>query len=279
MLDKKVKIKEIRDLGARNFLLTLAAREQAALIRPGQFVMVKCSDELDSEPLLRRPFSVFDARPRSVGGRPAGLDILVKIVGSGTARLAELRRGDEVHALGPQGRPFEVETALSARTRTACLVAGGVGIAALLLLARELQAAGISPVLFYGGRSEADLVLREEFEALGIETVYATEDGSRGLRGFVTLALEQYLKGRTRTEYRVYACGPWGMMRAAHEVAARYRVPCEVSLEARMGCSLGACMGCVVRSWDAAGEEVYLRVCQEGPVMPSGAVDWETPPL
>src|SRR5262245_43853288 len=138
MLDKKVKIKEIRDLGARNFLLTLAAREQAALTRPGQFVMVKCADELDSEPLLRRPLGVFDARPRASAGRPAGLDILVKVVGSGTSRLADLRRGDEVYALGPQGRPFEVGTAVEARTRTACLIAGGVGIAALLLLAREL---------------------------------------------------------------------------------------------------------------------------------------------
>jgi dihydroorotate dehydrogenase electron transfer subunit len=279
MLDKRVKVKEIRELGARNHLLVLAARDQAALTRPGQFVMLKCADSLDEEPLLRRPFSIFDARPRSTGGRGPGIDVLVKVVGTGTARLAALRPGDEVWALGPQGRPFDTSAAVRDRTRTACLVAGGVGIAALLLLARELAGAGVVPVLFYGGRTEADLVLREAFEALGIETVYTTEDGSRGMRGQVTTALDQYLKGRTRTDYRIYACGPWGMMRAAHVVAERHRLPCDVSLEARMGCSLGACMGCVVRSWDAAGEEEYLRVCQEGPVMASRAVDWETPPL
>lgn len=279
MLDKKIKLKEIRELGALNYLLTLASPEQARLVRPGQFVMVKCTDEVDDNPLLRRPFSVFDARKRAGREGAAGIDILVKNVGAGTRRLAELGVGDEVYVLGPQGRPFDIDRAVSGGTRTACLVAGGVGIAAFLLLARALKQRRIAPILFYGGRSRADLVLRDEFEALGIETHYTTEDGSAGARGLVTSAVETYLRGRDPAGCRIYACGPWGMMKAAHEVALRAGVPCEVSLEARMGCSLGACMGCVIRGWDESGEEQFLRVCLEGPVMASTTVDWDTPPM
>ena len=278
MLDMKVEVRDVRDLGARNYLLTLRSPEQARLVRPGQFLMVKCSDDVDATPLLRRPFSVYQVRAERQGRRPALIDLLVKNVGAGTRALTELAAGDEVFALGPQGLPFDVERAASG-VRIAALVAGGVGIAALYLLASELRRKGSTPVLFYGGRSAADLVLREDFEALGLETFYTTEDGSAGAPGLVTTALERFLRTTGRAGVRVYCCGPWGMMKATHEIAARLRVPCDVSLEARMGCSLGACMGCVVRTLDEAGQEQYLRVCQEGPVMPSSIVDWNTPPL
>jgi len=279
MLDNKVKVKEIRDLGARNYLLTLSAPEQARLTRPGQFVMVKCTGEIDGSPLLRRPFSVFDIRRQPRTGRATGLDLLVKDVGLGSRRLAHLRAGDQVWVLGPQGRPFQISAEMRNRTSAACLVAGGIGVAALYLLARSLLSQDVKPSLFYGGRSVADLVLREHFEALGVETYIATEDGSCGDRGLVTLPLERFLERRSRAGLRIYACGPWGMMKAVHEQAVRHRVPCEVSLEARMGCSLGACMGCVVRGRDQTGEEQYLRVCLEGPIFDSRVVDWETPPL
>ena len=279
MLDKKIKVKEIRDLGASNYLLTLSSPEQARLAQPGQFVMLKCSGDVDDNPLLRRPFSIFDVHPHPRTGRPNGLDLLVKNVGAGTRRLAALRSGDMIHVLGPQGRPFHVSQEMRGRVSSAALVAGGVGIAAIYLLTRSLMAQRITPVLFYGGRGVADLVLREYFERLEIECIYTTEDGSCGERGFVTVPVERFLKGRPRTDVRLYACGPWGMMRAVHELAVRYHTPCEVSLEARMGCSLGACMGCVIRAWDDQGQEQYLRVCMEGPVMSSRTVDWETYPF
>lgn len=279
MLDKKVKVKEIQDLGAGNFLLALGSPDQAKLSRPGQFVMVKCSGDIEENPLLRRPFSIFDIRRHPGSGNPVALEILVKDIGYGTRRLCRLRPKDEVHVLGPQGRCFVIPESMKDRKHTACLVAGGVGIAALLLLARELLGCGVRPVLFYGGRREADLVLRANFERLGIEARYTTEDGSFGERGLVTEALERFLRGRPPALNRVYACGPWGMMKAAHEVSTRQRVCCEVSLEARMGCSLGACMGCVVHGWDESGEDQYLRVCLEGPVMQSRHIDWEMPPL
>ncbi len=279
MLDIKAKIKQVKELGCANYLLTLRSPQQARLVQPGQFVMLKCSVDIDSNPLLRRPFSVFDVHPDARTGRPTGLDLLVKDVGTGSHQLAILQAGEEISALGPQGRPFQLSGEMRNRVGGACLVAGGVGIAALYLLARKLLSIGVPPTLFYGGRSAADLVLRDYFERLDIETFFVTEDGSHGEPGLVTAPLERFLKIRSRSNLRIYACGPWAMMRATHELALRYGVPCEVSLEARMGCSLGACMGCVVRVWDEKQEEQYIRVCQEGPVMNSRIVDWETPPF
>ena len=279
MLDRKVRVKAIENLGASDYFLTLSAPEQARLTLPGQFVMLKCAEEIDGLPLLRRPFSIFDTHPNARTGRPAGLDLLVKDVGTGSHRLTALRPGQEIRVLGPQGRPFQVPVGAKNRPGAACLVAGGVGIAALYILACKLLASNVTPCLFYGGRSSADLVLRDYFERLGIEVCYATEDGSLGERGLVTAPLANFLRLHSRSVVRVFACGPWAMMKAVHELASRHRVSCEVSLEARMGCSLGACMGCVIHGWDASGEQQFLRVCLEGPIMDSRRVDWDTPPL
>jgi len=279
MLDRKVKVKEIRDLGSRNYLLTLNASEQANMTRPGQFFMLKCVECIDENPLLRRPLSAFNIHRHPRSGKPTGLDFLVKDVGSGTHKLATMIPGTEIYCLGPQGHCFQAPFETQSRSARAYLVAGGVGIAALYLLAQQLISQNVKPALIYGGRNVGDLVLRECFERLGIETAYTTEDGSCGERGVVTLALERLLKVKGRKEARIYACGPWGMMKAVHELALRYHLPCDVSLEARMGCSLGACMGCVIHASDQKGKSQYIRVCQEGPVMSSRIVDWETRPI
>jgi dihydroorotate dehydrogenase electron transfer subunit len=279
MLDKKARVQGVKDLGSRNYLLTLNSPEQARLTRPGQFVMVKCSEDVCQDPLLRRPLSVFNIHRNSRTGRPLHLELLIKDVGVGTHKLVRLKRGDEVYTLGPQGHPFETDSDMSKTVRVACLVAGGVGIAALFLLARKLISLDVTPVLFYGGRTVRDLILKEYFENLGIEAFYTTEDGSHGERGMVTLPLEAFLREKGHLGLRIYACGPWAMMRAAHLLAVRNKIGCEVSLEARMGCSVGACLGCVIRALDDDGEEQYLRVCQEGPIMSSRIVDWDTPPL
>ena len=279
MLDKKVKLKDIRDLGARNYLLTISTPEQARLVRPGQFIMLKCVEDADDNPLLRRPFTIFNIHRQTRSGKPAGLELLVKDVGMGTHRLVHSSPGQAFNCLGPQGRGFQISADMRNRVELACLIAGGVGIAPLFLLAQALLAQNVKPVLFYGGASIEDLVLREYFERLGMEIFYSTEDGSFGERGVITQPAGEYLKAHARKNVRVYACGPWGMMKAAHLLAVQNNLQCEVSLEARMGCSLGACLGCVVRSRDHQGEEQYLRVCQDGPVMSSRLIDWDTIPL
>jgi dihydroorotate dehydrogenase electron transfer subunit len=279
MLDRRVKVKDVRALGAANYLLTLSSPEQARLARPGQFLMVKCCEDVDENPLLRRPFSIFAVHYHGRTGNPIGLEILVKDVGIGTHKLVQVLPGQELYALGPQGHAFQIPKETGKEGRFACLVAGGVGIAALYLLARELSVAGVAPVLFYGARTSAELVLRDYFERLGIRICYATEDGSLGEQGLVTAPLERFLKEHGRQDLKIYACGPWAMMRAAHALAHEYSVPCDVSLEARMGCSLGACMGCVVQATSDSTHARFIRVCVEGPVMNSRMIDWEHPPL
>jgi dihydroorotate dehydrogenase electron transfer subunit len=279
MLDKKAKVKSIRDLGARNYLLTLSTPEQARLVRPGQFIMLKCVENVDENPLLRRPFTIFNIHRQARSGKPAGLELLVKDVGYGTHRLVQVHPGETLDCLGPQGRGFQVSSEMRNRTEMACLVAGGVGIAPFYLLAQNLIAQNVKPVLFYGSANAADLVLREYFERLGIDVVYTTEDGSFGERGLVIQPLAQFLKTHARKAIRLYACGPWGMMKAVHALSVQHNLQCDVSLEARMGCSLGACLGCVIRSRNHQGEEQYIRVCQDGPVMNSRAVDWDTVPI
>ncbi len=279
MLDTEAKIKSVRDLGARNYLLTLQTPEQARLARPGQFVMLKCADSLRELPLLRRPFSIFNIDRQARTGRPSGLELLVKDVGTGTRKLVQYRPGERIRCLGPLGRGFQISPGLRNRAPAACLVAGGIGIAPMFMLAQGLKAQNIRPVLFYGGATAADLVLRDRFERLEIDIVCTTEDGSLGERGIVTQPLERFLKTQSRKDIRLYACGPWRMMKTVHEQAVQNDLPCEVSLEARMGCALGACLGCVIRTKDQLGEEQYIRVCQEGPVMDSRLVDWDTVPI
>jgi dihydroorotate dehydrogenase electron transfer subunit len=279
MLDKKVKVKDLRDLGARNYLLTVNAPEQARLVRPGQFIMLKCVEPVDENPLLRRPFTIFNIHRSARSGRADGLELLIKDVGLGTRKLTQVRPGQMLACLGPQGHGFQVTSEMRHRVSTACLVAGGVGIAPLYLLAQSLLAQNVKPVLFYGGARTADLVLREYFERLGIEIFCTTEDGSFGERGVVTQPFSQFLKTNTRKETRVYACGPWGMMKAIHGISVQANLQCEVSLEARMGCALGACLGCVIGSKDREGEAQFLRVCQDGPVMNSRVIDWDTVPV
>jgi dihydroorotate dehydrogenase electron transfer subunit len=279
MLDKKVKIKSIRNLGSNNYLMTVSSSEQARLIRPGQFVMLKCVVGVNENPLLRRPFTVFNTSTHARSGRPAGLELLIKDVGAGTRKLVRMKPGQMIHCLGPQGNGFKVSSEMKNRLEMACLVAGGVGIAPFYMLAQSLMQLNVKPILFYGGATLSDLVLREYFERLGMDTYYSTEDGSFGERGLVTQPVVKFMNKHGHRNMRVYACGPWGMMKAVHKLSAQKKLQCDVSLEARMGCSLGACLGCVVRSRDRSGEEQYLRVCQEGPVLDSRLIDWDTEPV
>jgi len=174
MLDRKAKVKDIRDLGARNYLLSLTTPEQARLVRPGQFIMLKCVEEVEENPLLRRPFTIFNISRSARSGKPVGLELLVKDVGSGTRKLARVHTGEMLDCFGPQGHGFQVSAEIRNRVETACLVAGGVGIAPLYLLAQSLLSQNVKPVLFYGGAGIADLVLRDYFERLGVEISYAT---------------------------------------------------------------------------------------------------------
>lgn len=233
--------------------------EGALDVRAGQFAMVR-SETWGHAPLLPRPMSLLTG-----GRRPS---ILIKVVGEGTRRMAAASSGEPFAVLAPLGKAWSEVPA----GHRPVLVAGGVGVAPLLFLAREIEArGGERPLVLYGGRTAADLPLSEELAAVS-ELVVATEDGSRGTKGRVTALLAATLgeAGVHKGPIKVYTCGPHGMMAAVAAMCAEQGVACEVSLETPMGCGYGVCLGCPV----ARAGGGFLYACMEGPCVGAEKVDW-----
>lgn len=292
MHDDIVAIVENRPLTGGHYLLSLDAPRQASAVRPGQFAMLRILGR--SDVLLRRPMSIFDVLPAvgrggqgprrapqsgqksRTGQKTRILQLLYKAVGRGTRLMAELEKGDKVGLLAPLGHGFfEEEYLPRARQADEILhVAGGIGIAALLLPAKRLSELGFKQRLFFGARSQADLVGTAEFKPLVRAILRATENGSVGHHGYVTQPLEQYLAAHPDKKFLLFACGPAPMLRATVDLANRFRQPCLVSMENRMGCGLGACLGCCVRV-NSEGHEAYQRVCTEGPVFWADKIVWK----
>jgi dihydroorotate dehydrogenase electron transfer subunit len=246
-------------------VLALAAPEIARDAQPGQFVMVKPGGRLD--PLLRRPFSIFELLRD--GGRVIGLSLLSKRIGVSTELLFDARPGDRILCLGPLGKPF---VPVDPPTE-AWMVAGGVGLAPFATLAEALTRRGTPTTLYYGGRRASDLFYVNVFERLGVQLVLATEDGSQGVHGRVTVPLERDLRAHDRHAL-VYACGPEPMLAAVVRLAAATGRPSQVSVERVMGCGLGGCYSCVI-PMRTGGHSHLVRSCLAGPVFAGDTIDWD----
>lgn len=245
-------------LGSGIYRLTLQAPDIAAAARPGQFVMLRVAEGLD--PLLRRPFSIH--RTTAAGH----IQLLFKVVGRGTSRLAVAAAGQQLDLLGPLGHGFTV-----AGDGDLCLVGGGMGIAPLLFLSERLLLQRFTGhiTLLLGGRTGDELApLVAPFEALGLKVLTATDDGSLGHHGLVTDLLTSL---GPKTNRRVYACGPYPMMRTVAGQCAERGWDCQVSMETMMACGLAACLGCALPR--AAGEG-YLHACKQGPVFEAKELLW-----
>lgn len=229
--------------------------------------MVKAGDRL--EPLLRRPFSVFEVLREE--GKTVGLSLLSKRIGPSTRLLFDAKPGDGVQCLGPLGRPF----APVAAPDEAWLVAGGVGLAPFATLAEVLRARNAPVKLYYGARRAAELFYLDLFERLGVDLVLATEDGSRGDRGRVTVPLERDLRGRAgKSNVMIYACGPEPMLAEVSRLSAVHGSPCQVSVERVMGCGIGGCYSCVIPIKTAHGTWHHVRSCLAGPVFRGDEIKW-----
>jgi dihydroorotate dehydrogenase electron transfer subunit len=250
-------------------VLALAAPAIAAASQPGQFVMVKAAAGCD--PLLRRPFSVFEIL-RDSGATATGLTILSKRIGASTRLLYDAKPGDRIACLGPLGRPFTIVDAAS----EAWMVAGGVGLAPFATLAESLRARGVRTALFYGARTARELFHLDFFRALGVELVLTTEDGTAGETGRVVAPLDRRLASRSRdAAVMIYACGPEGMLAATARVAVKHDRPCQVSVERVMGCGLGGCYSCVVPMRGEHGGVHQVRSCIAGPVLAADQIIWQ----
>lgn len=258
--------------------LTLAAEEIAISCSPGQFVHVLCNAHSQSyDPLLRRPFSIHFADPQA-----GTIVILYEIRGRGTQILSTKQEGDQVDIIGPLGRGFQIPESHDGEF---WLVGGGIGVAPLYFLLRSLQSKyGRECIRFLVGARTCDSVLcRHEFAAHCSQLFVSTDDGSEGYAGFVTALTEECLSREASLRNPIiYACGPMPMLKEVAAISRRWNLQCQVSLETKMACGLGACMGCAVklRACEEPGASddsnfKYALSCVEGPVFSADEIIWE----
>ena len=237
--------------------------------QPGQFVHVQVSRFHD--PLLRRPLSIARISPED-----EEITVLFRVQGQGTALLAEAVPGSRLSVLGPLGQGFSVPA-----QGELWLVAGGIGAFPLYALAAAARERGLRVRLFWGGENASFLAAAglESWQELGVEVCLATMDESLGYGGLITEVLAEHirsLRDRDQTDFpKVAACGPHGMLRAVAAQCVAAGLSLEVSLEERMGCAVGACLGCVATVRDQEGNVRRAKVCKDGPVFRGEEVVWD----
>ena len=250
-----LKVVSVEHINDKYVLIKLTQSDHLPEMLPGQFVEVR----VDGSPstFLRRPISI-----NFVDYDTNQLWLLVAAIGDGTRRMAQLKAGDVLNCMFPLGNCFTMPENASQKI---LLVGGGVGVAPLLYFGKKLRDAGIAPIFLLGARSKKDLLLLDEFNKYGRVCV-TTEDGSMGEKGFVTnhSVLNEVAFDRIAT------CGPKPMMAAVAKYAKAKNIECEVSLENKMACGLGACLCCVEKT-----TEGNVCVCKEGPVVNIKKLLWQ----
>ncbi len=211
---------------------------------PGQFINIKLSGFY-----LRRPISVYDCNETAV-------TIIYKVVGQGTEKMSQLAVGEKLDILTGLGNGFDLERCGD----SVLLIGGGVGVPPMYYLAKKLIEAGKTVTMIMGFNKESEIFCKEEFEALGVKTIVTTVDGSAGIRGFVTNALDE-------VEYdHICTCGPEPMLKAVYDAS---KTSGQFSFEERMGCGFGACMGCSCKTKYGS-----KRICKDGPVLVKEEIIW-----
>jgi len=236
---------------------------------PGQFVMIRPTR--GSGPLLSRPLSIYHfVRNQD----HVILELLYRVMGQGTELLAQLTKAAEVNILGPLGRGFRIEKARSHRI----LLAGGMGVAPITFLADYLEgrvAGKHELTICLGAKSCAEIVGMERIKGVQGLLNIATDDGSLGSCGLVTDLLPDFTQGCDPRKTMIFACGPMAMLKTLAKQLAPTGIPCQVSIEERMACGLGACLGCAVTIHDRRGKRLQKSVCKDGPVFNIKDICWD----
>ena len=246
---------DVEHINEKYVLIRLTHNDTLPEMRPGQFVEVR----VDGSPstFLRRPISI-----NNVDREKNELHLLVATIGDGTRKLATLTTGDTLNVMLPLGNGF---TLPATPERKHLLVGGGVGVAPLLYLGKAIKEMGGEPTFLLGARSAKDLLIVDEFKKYG-RVFITTEDGSVGEKGFVT----NHSILQKETFDLISTCGPKPMMVAISKFAEKANTECEVSLENKMACGLGACLCCVEKTQDKG----HICVCTEGPVINARRLEW-----
>lgn len=234
------------------YQLVIHAPEIASCAKCGQFVHILCGEGN----FLRRPISICDVDAPH-------LRIVFQVKGEGTKWLSERKAADKLDLLGPRGRGFDLAK-LGAKP---VFIGGGIGVPPMLYATKCAQNAGAKPSAILGFRSQSAVILEEDFAC---PATVCTDDGSYGVHGFVSDVLKQQAAGFTG----VAACGPKPMLKAIAAIAKQAGLPCQVSMEERMGCGIGACLVCACALNAENGETRYGHVCKDGPVFDAEEVQW-----
>lgn len=239
-----------------NIKMRLEERHIADTALPGQFVNILCSS--DNNLVLRRPISIMDANPEK-----GYFDIAFEIRGEGTKLLSKFKTGMKVNVMGPLGNGFEI----SESYKNIAIVGGGIGIYPLYFLARKYSLINID--IFMGYQCAEKVVLGDEFEREGCKLYLSTDDGSRGHKGYIP---ELFENNNELGKYDItFICGPEIMSRKIVETVRKYKGKCQVSIEERMGCGIGACLVCTCEI-EKDGVKSRARVCKDGPVFDGNIV-------
>ena len=253
MYDEVITILENKKINAEYFKLVFSSAKLAKNVKAGQFLNLQIENHQGL--LLRRPFSYY----RVNGSK---IEVLYEILGKGTALLSEKRKGHQLKALGPLGVPF---TQKLKKGQKRVLVAGGVGVPPLMYLAETVKESRENQFLLIGCRSKKEVMPKSELAKIKGKVLYATNDGSYGVKGFVTVLLHEIIKKENPKSLFIQTCGPHAMMNAVMNVAKEFGVEGEASIDERMACGVGACLGCVVETKDG-----FKTSCVEGPVFSFG---------
>ena len=242
--------------------IELAAIELSKKFNPGQFVQVQVQENT-TDPFLRIPLAIHATSPR-------GIKLLYKVVGRGTETLSNKAKGSSINLLGPLGNGFTTDQAIKNKKAVAFIVGGGHGIAPLYSLVQFLRQNKIPVESFVGAGSCEEILCETNLKKCGAGVCLATENGTKGHRGFVTELLEKSIKNNKEKEIAVFACGPRPMLKEVARICKKTDTPAQVSLDAYMACGIGACKGCAIATKDG-----YKLVCKDGPIFDAQEIDWE----
>lgn len=259
-------------VGPEHYLMRVQAPEISKLAKPGQFVHVRCNQQMD--PLMRRPLSLH-----GIDHDQGTISLLYQVVGRGTRLMAEMPVGARIDVMGPLGRGFTIPEGVV----RVMVIGGGIGAAPLFPLVQALRYHNIRQSVLLGARSADYIIGARQLSALDVKVETATDDGSMGHHGFVTELAELHIKV-AKPDY-FYACGPHPMLDRLLQITRKYGLNGQVSLEERMGCGVGACLACVCKTRaggrrpvtgrfeaGAVGGWEYKKVCTDGPVFDASEV-------